>query len=89
MPWAEVDKINLRYFSTRRDRQNGWMQLRLDGGKTVVRIDSQITDFQQIIEHVCRYVPMSQVSLGETTMVNLKSLGIDADNWPAQEQPGA
>ncbi len=87
--WAEVEKIDLRYFSTRRDRRNGWLQIRLDGANTVVRIDSQVSEFQQLVEYICQAVPKSQISLGQTTMTNLKSLGIDADNWPAAEAPGA
>jgi hypothetical protein len=87
--WQEVERLDLRYFSTRRDRQNGWMQLRLDGAGTVVRVDSQIDDWQQFVEQVCQMVPLSQITLGETTMVNLNSMGISADNWPANDTLGA
>jgi hypothetical protein len=87
--WRNVERLDLRYFSTRRDRQNGWMQLRLDGDRTVVRVDSQIDDWQQFVEQVCQMVPLSQITLGETTMVNLNSMGISAENWPASEATGA
>ena len=30
--WAELDRLRLSYFSTRRDRKSGWMQLELAGG---------------------------------------------------------
>jgi hypothetical protein len=87
--WEDVERLDLRYFSTRRDRKNGWMQLRLDGGKTAIRVDSQIDDFQQLVEQVCQMIPLTQITLGETTMVNLNSMGINADNWPADETSGA
>jgi len=30
--WAELDRMKLSYYSTRRDRRSGWMQLELSAG---------------------------------------------------------
>jgi len=35
--WKELDRMNLAYYSTRRDRRDGWMQLDLRSGRSSVR----------------------------------------------------
>src|ERR1700687_127698 len=35
--WAELDRMKLTYYSTRRDRRSGWMQLEVSAGGGKVR----------------------------------------------------
>ena len=45
--WEELDRMNLAYYSTRRDRREGWMQLDLRSGHSRIRLDSRITGFAE------------------------------------------
>src|SRR3546814_11189227 len=37
--WQELERVDLRYFSTRRDREKGWMQLLLWGQDQSAAVD--------------------------------------------------
>ena len=45
IPWTELDRVRLAYYSTRKDRHGGWMQLELGAGRVRVRLDSRIDGF--------------------------------------------
>ena len=34
--WGELDRMKLAYYSTRRDRRDGWMQLELRSGRSMI-----------------------------------------------------
>ncbi len=76
MPWAEISELDLRYFSTRRDRRRGWMQLRLKSGKKVLRIESQIDDFESVARRAYDKCAAEGAAMNVATMANLKSMGI-------------
>ena len=46
--WRDLTSFKLRYFSVRRDRQRGWMQLDLRGGGRRLRIESTISGFDDL-----------------------------------------
>ena len=48
LPWNELTDLELRYYSVRRDRQRGWMQLRLSGRGRRVTLDSALEGFNEI-----------------------------------------
>ena len=39
--WEELQDLRLRYYSPRRDRENGWMHLKIKGRHATIRIDSR------------------------------------------------
>ena len=43
--WQELDRMRLSYYSTRRDRRDGWMQLELRAGSSSINLDSRIEGF--------------------------------------------
>ena len=47
--WAELRSLRLKYFSTRRDRRGGWMQLVLKGRQDSIRIESTLNGFEDIV----------------------------------------
>ena len=47
--WAALDHLNLAYYSTRRDRRNGWMQLTLGAENRRLRVDSTLGGFQEVV----------------------------------------
>jgi thioredoxin reductase len=49
IPWAELDRLKLAYYSTSRDRRSGWMQLEIGAGRARVKLDSRIDGFDRLI----------------------------------------
>ena len=79
MRWQEIKRFDLRYFSTRRDRKGGWMQLRLDGAGAVLRVDSQISDFDALVGQIYTMIRANRAEMNEATMANLTAMGIADD----------
>ncbi len=50
--WNDVAEVDLRYFSTRRDKEKGWMQLKIRGQGRTIKIDSNLNDFDGLMRHV-------------------------------------
>jgi len=75
--WSRLDRIKLSYFSTKRDRSDGWMQLTVGsaGGRTV-KVDSALDGFYDIVERAARAAEAGRLELSQATRVNLHSMGI-------------
>ncbi|MDI1284125.1 MAG: hypothetical protein PSV46_07000 [Reyranella sp.] len=75
--WARLDRLKLSYFSTKRDRTGGWMQLSIGstGGRRV-KVDSSLDGFHDIVERAARAAEVGGVDLSESTRANLRSMGI-------------
>jgi hypothetical protein len=73
--WDELSAIQLRYFSTRRDRSDGWMQLKLRSAGGTLRLESALTDFALVAERAAREAERRGLTLGESTRANLATLG--------------
>jgi hypothetical protein len=74
--WDELDRMRLAYYSTRRDRRSGWMQLDLGAGAARVRLDSRIEGFDRVVRHAAEIAAARGLALNEATMSNLEALGI-------------
>jgi len=74
--WADLDRMKLAYYSTRRDRRAGWMQLELGAGRTRLRLDSRIEGFDELVRHAARVAAANGVELKEATVANLEAMGI-------------
>ncbi len=75
--WRRLDRLKLNYYSTKRDRSEGWMQLSVGsaGGRTI-KIDSALEGFYDIVERAAAAAEANGVELGAATRANLKSMGI-------------
>src|SRR5204862_7855338 len=73
--WAELDHMRLAYYSTRRDRRSGWMQLDLGAGGQRLRLDSRIEGFDQLVRHAALVAAARGLDLSEATAANLQALG--------------
>ena len=90
--WSELDSIKLAYYSTRRDRGGGWMQLQLRAGPSVLRLDSRIEGFAVLVERAARAAAARSLPLDAATAANLRSLGTAAPIAGAavlETRPGA
>ena len=73
--WSDLARVSLRYYSTRRDRKKGWMQLRLWGaGNQRIHIDSSLDGFAEIAAATARAAKDRGIELDETTRGNLSAL---------------
>lgn len=78
--WRDLKGMSLAYYSTRRDRSQGWTQLRLKGDERTLKFDSTIEGFPAIAERAYRAARGNRVALTTRTLENLAALGIgDSD----------
>ena len=78
LPWEGLTRCTLGYYSTRRNREGGWMQLTLKARRRSLRIDSQIEGFEPIVRRAARAAAGRGIVLDRTTAENLRALGISA-----------
>ncbi len=80
--WDRLDAIKLAYYSTRRDRRDGWMQLELRAGSSRIRLDSRIDGFAQLVGRAARAAAARGIELSPPTAANLQALGIGSFGLP-------
>ena len=80
--WGELDRMTLAYYSTRRDRQDGWMQLELRSGWRRVRLDSRIEGFAELVDKSAKAARSRGLTLNAATLANLAALGISLHPEP-------
>ena len=85
--WSELRELKLSYFSTRRDRHRGWMQLRLRGQNRTIRMDSTLDGFEKLTERAAREAHARDLVLGLETIQNLMALGV-VDSGEAMSRSG-
>src|SRR5204863_155745 len=76
IPWAELDRMKLAYYSTRRDRRSGWMQLELGADAARLRLDSRIEGFDAVVRRAAVAAASRGIALSEATVANLDALGV-------------
>jgi hypothetical protein len=76
IPWDRLDRLKLAFYSTRRDRKSGWMQLKLGAGGARLSLDSRLEGFDQLVRHAAIVAADRGLELSEATAANLQALGI-------------
>ena len=74
--WEDLRSLRLDYYSTRRDREGGWMQLRLRDAQRTIRIDSELEGFVELVRAVALEARRRGADLDEATRANLAVLGL-------------
>jgi len=88
--WTELDSMTLAYYSTRRDRRDGWMQLELRSGWKKVRLDSRIEGFADLVSRSASAAKVRGLTLNAATSANLAALGASLHTEPgARDAAGA
>jgi len=80
--WERLDQLRLRYYSSRRGRSrkdgnDGWMQAIIGGNGQKIRIDSALTDFDNVALRALEAARAKGVALDEATQHNFKALGAE------------
>jgi hypothetical protein len=73
--WDELRSVRLDYYSTRRDREGGWMQLKLRGAGSALRVDSELERFAELAQTVAGEAHRRGCALDSDSLENLKALG--------------
>ena len=89
--WASLRSVKLRYFAVRRERERvrgqgrrrGWMQLVLKGDGRVVRIDSRLDGFDDVLRRSA--AAASGLPLDPVTRTNFEAAGVAVS--PDPEEP--
>ncbi len=76
LPWREVERVKLAFYSTRRDRSKGWMHLKISGGSHRLGIDSIIEGFDDIAARSASAAASNGVKLSDSTLRNFAALGL-------------
>lgn len=74
--WADMEQLKLAYFSTRRDRQKGWMQLTLRGQGRTFRFESTLDGFEALTDRAAEAAHDKGLVLEPATENNLTALGV-------------
>ena len=74
--WEKLEQLKLSYFSTRRNQEAGWMQLRLKANKVTIRFDSSLEGFETILLKAAYNAQKYSAYLNTNTIQNLNALGL-------------
>ena len=88
MAWQQIDQVDLRYFSTRRERgrltlgdeKGGWMEMKLHSEGQVLRIDSSLENFQKLAGYVVEASGRFRIKMTPVAKENFAALGLAPDN---------
>ncbi len=76
IPWSEITGLEIRYFSTKRDRSGGWMQMKIKGPGQAIAVDSGLDGFTEIATAAAHAADTAGLVLNDATRANLLSLGV-------------
>lgn len=74
--WDELAELRLRFFSTRRDRTEGWMQLTLKSPGGRLSIESSVEGFDGIARRAAQAAARNGIALSDASAGNFAALGI-------------
>ena len=75
--WQELDGLTLRYYSTRRNRKDGWMTLGLKSAGRSLSIDSHIQGFDSLARQAAEAAVARGLPLDDTTRSNFAAMEVD------------
>lgn len=93
--WKDLRQVKLRYFAVRRERERkrgeggrrGWMQLVLKGDDGVVRIDSRLDGFDDVLRRAAAAASGLDLDLDPVTRANFEAAGLSVAEAPAAGPP--
>lgn len=74
--WDILEAFDVRYFSTRRDKEAGWMQMTVRGDGRKIAIESTLEGFDDVVRHALLVARRNELALSEATKDNLRALGL-------------
>ena len=77
VPWSALSEVGLAYFSTRRDREGGWFELKLGTPAGNMRVDSRMQGFEALAGAAVRAAGEQGLPLSAASLANCRQLGLD------------
>jgi hypothetical protein len=74
--WRDLKRVRLSYYSTRRDRSGGWLQLSLYDGRRRLQVDSRLAGFGDVAAGAAGAARTNGLRLEPATIANFEALGI-------------
>jgi hypothetical protein len=74
--WDTLDQFALRYYTLRRDKEAGWMDLKLAGGGASVTLDDRLDGFRPILERAWAAARNRDLGISSSTYANLTAVGL-------------
>jgi len=87
LAWTDLSRLRLKFYSTRRDRSGGWMQLRLEGAGGPIALESTLDGFEEVVERAYRAARDNDLRFDRATRYNLLALGLAVEDEES-EPPG-
>jgi hypothetical protein len=87
MPWNGINKVELKYFSTQRDRKggDGWIQLKVCDQTGCMKLESTLERFDELVAKVATAAFSNGAEMSELTVENLTMMGITL-TFPEEEK---
>lgn len=77
LAWSDLQEVKLSYYSTKRDRSQGWMQLALRGPSGRLRFDSTLDGFPEVARRAYQTARAKGLELTEASISNFAALGFE------------
>lgn len=74
LPWPDVTSLKLAHYGAPRRSSNGWYQLRLRGKGAILKVDSTIGGFDDIVASAVEAASAKGLVFDPATVENVKSL---------------
>lgn len=87
LAWRNLTGLTVKYFSTKRDRSDGWMTLRLDGTDSTIKLESALDEFDHVLGIAATAARENNLAIDDVTRANLTALAIDigeGESTPAE-----
>ncbi len=73
--WAELSEVRLDFYTTRRDRDSGWMTLQIRDEKgRAVKVDSDLEGFEEVVRFAEQAANDTGIELSMATRVNMDAV---------------
>lgn len=73
--WDEVSELKIRYFATRRDQSDGWVQVTVKSPTAKISFDSDISSYDNLLAAIWEALGHRDIKMNDTTVANLSGLG--------------
>lgn len=79
LAWSDLARMTLAYYTVKRDKSDGWMEITLKDAKATIKLDSRIENFGAIVIKAARVARERRIPLNQITLSNLKALKITGE----------
>lgn len=79
--WRDIDRVDLRYFSTSRERKagKGWLQLKIYRGPVCLQMESNLQGFEEVAAQTATAAFNNGAKMNEATVENFTAMGVTVD----------